>query len=136
MSQSPPAPCYKPENLFLVRVIPGPREPSVEEIEHFMEPMMEMLGKSWREGTRFDCTESSKGGRTECSMLAVIVTDMVASRKITGIASHSSKDFCCSFCGIGKENITNFNRVTWPTRTREMQKEAAMKWRDAGTQSE
>jgi hypothetical protein len=132
----PPSLRYKPENLFLCGVIPGPKEPSVEEVGHFIEPIVDMLDKSWRNGTKFDCTESSNCGRTERSMLVVIVTDLVASRKITGVASHSSKDFFCSLCGLAKPNINNLDRTTWPTRTREMQKKAAEEWRDATTKKE
>jgi hypothetical protein len=132
----PPSLRYKPENLFLVGVIPGPREPSVEEVEHFIAPLVEMLDRSWRHGTKFERTESSKHGRTERSMLAVIVTDMVAARKITGCASHSSKDFFCSHCSLGKCDINNLDRRTWPTRTREVLKKAAEEWRDATTASE
>ena len=127
---------YKPENLFLVGVIPGPREPSVEEVEHFIAPLVEMLNRSWRHGTKFERTESSKHGRTERSILAVIVTDMVAARKITGCASHSSKDFFCSLCSLGKCDINNLDRRTWPTRTIEALKKAAEEWRDATTTSE
>jgi hypothetical protein len=132
----PPNLRYKPENLFLVGVIPGPREPSVEEVAHFIEPVVEMLQKSWREGTKFACTESSVNGRTERSMAAVIVTDMVASRKITGVASHSSKEFFCAICGLGKGKINKLDPATWPMRTREEQKVAAEKWRDAPTKAE
>ena len=132
----PPSLRYKPENLFLVGVIPGPKEPSVEEVGHFIEPIVDMLDRSWRDGTKFDCTESSDCGRTERSMLVVIVTDLVAIRKITGVASHSSKDFFCSLCTLAKPKINNLDRTTWPTRTRAMQKKAAEEWRDATTKKE
>ena len=132
----PPSLRYKPENLFLVGVIPGPREPSIEEVGHFTEPIVDMLDKSWRVGTKFDCTESSDCGRTERSMLVVIVTDLVANRKITGVASHSSKLFFCSLCGLDKSEINNLDRMTWPTRTLAMQKKAAEEWRDATTRKE
>jgi hypothetical protein len=69
-------------------------------------------------------------------MLVVIVTDLVASRKITGVASHSSKDFFCSLCGLTKPEINNLDRTTWPARTRAMQKKAAEEWRDATTKKE
>ena len=111
----PPSLRYKSENLFLVGIIP--KEPSVEEVEHYMEHIVDMLNRSWRHGTKFDCTENSDCGRTERSMLAVIVTDLVAIRKVTGVASHSSKLFFCSFCGLAKANINNLDRMTWPTRT-------------------
>jgi len=132
----PPSLRYKPENLFLVGIIPGPREPSVEEVGHFIEPIVDMLDRSWRDGTKFNCTESSDCGRAERSMLVVIVTDLVASRKITGVASHSSKNFFCSLCSLAKPKINNFDRTTWPTKTRAMQKKAAEEWRDAITKKE
>ena len=69
-------------------------------------------------------------------MLAVIVTDLVASRKITGVASHSSKDFFCSICGLPKPKINNLDQMTWTTRTQAMQKKAAEEWRDAPTKKE
>ena len=119
----PPSLCYKLENLFLVGIIPGPKEPSVEEVGHFIEPIMDMLDRSWRDGTKFNCTESSDCGRTECSMLMVIVTDLVASRKITGVASHSLN--FCSLCGLTKPDINNLDWTTWLTRTWVMQKKSA-----------
>ena len=119
-----PSLCYKLENLFLVGIIPGLKEPSVEEVGHFIEPIVDMLNRSWRDSTKFDCTESSDCGRTERSMLMVIVMDLVASQKITGVASHSLKDFFCSLCGLAKPNINNLDRTTWPTRTQAIQKKA------------
>lgn len=64
----PPSLCYKPENSFLV-VIPGPKEPSVEGVAHFVDPVVNMLDRSWREGTKFERTESCNHGRAEQSML-------------------------------------------------------------------
>ena len=132
----PPSLCYKLENLFLVGIIPGPKELSVEEVGHFIEPIMDMLDRSWRDGTKFDCTESSDCRRTERSMLMVIVMNLIASREYTGVASHSLKDFFCSLCGLAKPNINNLDQMTWPTRTWAMQKKAAQKWRDATTKKE
>jgi Transposase family tnp2 len=74
----PPSLCYKSENLFLAGIIPGPKEPSVE-VGHFIEPIVDMLDRSWRDSTKFDCTKSSDCGRTQCSMLVVIVMDLIAS---------------------------------------------------------
>src|ERR1700742_2537707 len=127
----PPSLRYKSENLFVVGVVPGPHEPSVEEFEHFLNPVVEFLEKSWMQGTHYTRTECAPSGRTERLMLAVIVTDLVASRKATGTASHSSNDFFCSLCTLPKEQITNFDVASWPRRTHEEQKKAAEDWRDA-----
>lgn len=132
----PPSLHYKPETLFLVGVIPGPREPSVDKVEHFIAPLIKVLDQSWSHRTKFECTESSEHGRTECLMLAMIISDMVAVWKITGCASHSSKDFFCSLCALGKGDINNLDWGAWPTRTREALKKAAEEWRDATMTSE
>ena len=126
----PPSLRYKAENLFLAAVMP--KEPSVEEVGNYMEPLVEMLDKSWKNGTKFT-TESSEHGRTERSMLAVIVADLPASRKINGFAGHSAKEFMCPFCGLGRTDINNLNRATWPRKSRDMLKKAAENWRDAET---
>jgi hypothetical protein len=68
-------------------------------------------------------------------MLAVVVTDLPAGRKIHGVASHSAKKFLCLFCGLERVDINNLNRATWPKRNREMLKKAAEDWRDAETES-
>ena len=130
----PPSLRYKAENLFLAAVMP--KEPSVEEVGNYMEPLVEMLDKSWKNGTKFAQTESSELGRTECSMLAVIVADLPASRKINGVAGHSAKEFMCQFCGLGRAEINNLNRATWPKRSRDILKKVAEDWRDAETASE
>jgi hypothetical protein len=131
----PPSLRYKPENSFLV-VIPGPKEPSVEGVAHFVDPVVNMLDRSWREGTKFERTESCNHGRAERSMLTVIISDMVACRRITGAASHASKEFFCSLCKLKKPEINNLDQTTWPARTREEIKVAAQEWRDAQTRAE
>ena len=130
----PPSLRYKAENLFLAAVMP--KEPSVAEVGNYMEPLVEMLDKSWKNGTKFIQTESSEQGRTERSMLAVVVTDLPAGRKINGVASHSAKNFLCLFCSLGRADINNLDRATWPKRSQEVLKKAAEDWRDAETKSE
>ena len=94
-----------------------PKEPSVEEVGNYMEPLVETLDKSWKNGTEFVQTESSEHGRTEHSMLTVIVADLPAGRKINGVAGHSAKEFMCLFCGLGRADINNLNQATWPIRS-------------------
>jgi Transposase family tnp2 len=37
----------KTENLCLVSLIPGPHKPSMEEIDHFLQPLIETMKQSW-----------------------------------------------------------------------------------------
>ncbi|KAG6326380.1 hypothetical protein ID866_12709 [Astraeus odoratus] len=32
--------CYKPENMHLVGIIPGPEEPSGDQLNHFLDPLI------------------------------------------------------------------------------------------------
>ena len=95
----PPSLWYKAEKLFLAAVMP--KEPSVEEVGNYMEPLVEMLDKSWKNSTKFAQTKSSEHGRTEHLMLAMVVADLPASHKINSAARHSAKKFMCMFCGLG-----------------------------------
>ena len=95
----PPSLQYKAENLFLAVVMP--KEPLVEEVGNYMESLVEMVDKSWKNSTKFAQTKSSEHGSTEHLMLAVVVADLPASRKINSAAGHSAKKFMCMFCGLG-----------------------------------
>ena len=37
---------YKPENLYLVDIIPGPKQPSVENLNHYIHPLMQDIALS------------------------------------------------------------------------------------------
>jgi len=38
---------YKPENMYLAGIIPGPTEPSGDQLNHFLEPLIDELIDSW-----------------------------------------------------------------------------------------
>ena len=124
----PPSLWYKAENLFLAAVMP--KEPLVEEVRNYMEPLVEMLDKLWKNSMKFAQTKSSECGRTEGSMLAMVVADLPASCKIDGAAGHSAKKFMCMFCGLEWGNL---DWATWPTRAWDILKKVAEDWKDAET---
>ncbi|KAF9224267.1 hypothetical protein BS17DRAFT_704264 [Gyrodon lividus] len=49
----PPSLQYRAENLYLVGIIPGPREPSLEEINHSLHPLVNFFLPAWKDGTWF-----------------------------------------------------------------------------------
>ncbi|KIJ05743.1 hypothetical protein PAXINDRAFT_93040, partial [Paxillus involutus ATCC 200175] len=59
----PPSLRYKAENLYLVGVIPGPREPSLDEINHFLQPVVDFFLPAWKDGTWFTKTSLHPEGR-------------------------------------------------------------------------
>ena len=46
----PPDIRYKPENMYLAGIIPGPLEPSGDQLNHFLEPLIEDMVESWERG--------------------------------------------------------------------------------------
>jgi len=49
----PPSLRYKAENIYLAGIIPGPREPALDEINHFLRPVVDFFLPSWTDGTWF-----------------------------------------------------------------------------------
>ena len=59
----PPSLRYKPENVYLVGIIPGQKEPSLEEINHFLRPLVDIFMAAWKVGTWFSKTTAHTMGR-------------------------------------------------------------------------
>ncbi|KAE9399957.1 hypothetical protein BT96DRAFT_752457, partial [Gymnopus androsaceus JB14] len=53
---------YLPEYLFLAAIIPGPHEPSVEEIDYFVQPVVKQFVQAWQPGFRVSRTALSESG--------------------------------------------------------------------------
>lgn len=131
----PPSLRYKPENMCLIGVIPGPQEPSKEEINHFLRPLVDVLLESYRDGIFVTRTVRFPRGRMTKSALALLVSDLPASRKVSGHASHSAGSFC-AYCDLDLAGIGNINWETWRSRSYEDILRAAVAWRDVRTQKE
>ena len=43
---------YKPENMFLAGVIPGPKEPPLTALNHYLKPLVDDLIDFWETGVR------------------------------------------------------------------------------------
>jgi hypothetical protein len=120
----PPDMRNKPENLCLVGIIPGPREPSGDEIDHFIRPLVEVMKESWREGSIYR-THEYPHGRLVRSAIALSVNDLPMARKIMGIANY-----------IDKNTAKEKDFDAWRVRTLERVQEDAQKWRNAASVKE
>jgi hypothetical protein len=80
----PPSLQYKPENMYLVGIIPGPRELALDEINHCLQPVVNFCVSSWKEGTNFMRTLLHAEGRLLRSVIAVAINDLPATHKLTG----------------------------------------------------
>lgn len=126
----PPSLRYRAENMHLVGVIPGPKEPSLDEINHYLSPLVDDLLTSYTEGTWYTRTPRFPRGRRSRSAVVPLVCDLPGARKVSGTASYSSHNFC-SLCDLKKVDINNLDMSTWKRRLYEDHLKAAKEWRDA-----
>ena len=115
---------HKIENLCLVGIIPGPREPSGEEIDHFLRPLVEVMKESWADGAIYR-THEYPLGRFVRSAIALSVNDLPMARKIMGISNHVDRNAA---------KAEHFD--SWNTRTFQKVQEDAQKWWSAASAKE
>lgn len=113
----PPSLRYKPENIFLAGIVPGPREPPLTTLNHYLTPLIDDLVQFWEPGVRFTRTYNYPEGRTIRCALIALVSDLPASRKTAGFAAHSHEHFCsiCHCTKSGDQNSTDYH--SWKRRT-------------------
>ncbi|KAL1925866.1 hypothetical protein VTP01DRAFT_7277 [Rhizomucor pusillus] len=78
---------YKPENVILVGIMPGPKEPSRQQINHYLRPLVDELEKLY---TGVTTTVNGRSNTRIRVALLMVACDISAARKIsafTGIGS-------------------------------------------------
>ncbi|XP_070549686.1 uncharacterized protein [Ptychodera flava] len=85
---------YKKENVILVGLLPGPREPSLN-VNSFLNPLVEEMQLLWDEGLLCSVIESGKSlvSRFHAAIISV-VSDVPATRKLCGFVGHMAKRGC------------------------------------------
>ncbi|RDX40505.1 hypothetical protein OH76DRAFT_1322602, partial [Lentinus brumalis] len=100
---------YRMENIYLVALIPGPHEPQLDRINHFLRPLIDEMLLFWHRGMMFTIDEIVTIVR---AAIIPLVCDLPALRKAAGFAGHMANCFC-SFCELRKDKINNLDRSTW-----------------------
>ncbi|TFK78213.1 hypothetical protein K466DRAFT_507641, partial [Polyporus arcularius HHB13444] len=94
---------YLQRNVHLITVIPGPTEPSLEQLNHILEPIVVEM-KTLYAGV----SVTVKGLRLPQELHAGLechTSDVPASSKLKGTASHSHKTHLCGCCYITQEEL-------------------------------
>ena len=129
----PPAIRYKAENMYLVGIIPGPKEPSLHQINHLLSPLVDDLLDLWHDGIFITQTPHHRRGRRVRCALGPLVCDLPAARQMGGMASHLSRHFC-SCCLLKLDDIENLDFENWPRRSQKDHRFVAQQWREASTE--
>ncbi|KAJ3554676.1 hypothetical protein NM688_g2988 [Phlebia brevispora] len=132
----PPQLRYRMENVFLAGIIPGPHELSLEQLNHFLAPLVDEMLTLWHRGVYLSRTAVCITGRLIKAAIIPLMCDLPALRKVAGFAAFSSKQHFCSFCRLPKTEINNLDRPTWHQRSWAEHLDIATQWRDASTSKE
>jgi len=131
----PPALHFKMENVFLLGIVPGPREPSTHEVNHLLRPLVDDLLLLWNLGIYLSQTARYPFGRLVRGALLPVICDLPAARRVAGLGGHASGHFC-SECLLKLEDINNLESDTWQKRDYQSHMQHAQRWKDAETETE
>ena len=115
----PPTERNKPENIIVVGVIPGPREPKLT-INSYLSPLVVELKQAWDQGF----SVYNDKGTNICVKLALscVACDIPASRKVCGFLSHHAHlgcNKCLKQFSTNRErtDYSGYDRENWVLRT-------------------
>jgi hypothetical protein len=125
---------YKPENMFLAGIIPGPREPEKAAISYFLRQVIDECVVAWERGIHISKTASQPlDGRDVEAAIVISVNDLPAARKVSGTAGHNSAWYCTVCSCFGRETLYNTDFDSWKRRDVAEMRRSAEAWRDAET---
>ena len=131
----PPSTRYKIENVYLAGVIPGPREPSLTQVNHLICPLIEELVQFWNPGVWYSRTPLYRSGRLARVALVPLICDLKAARQVMGHGSHSAKKFC-SICTQPWDDRNKLDEALRVPLAWEEYRLRASRWRRAKSQAE
>ncbi|EIN13261.1 hypothetical protein PUNSTDRAFT_58255, partial [Punctularia strigosozonata HHB-11173 SS5] len=139
---------YKPQNMYLAGIIPGPKEPPLTATNHYLRPLIDDMVKAWHPGIYVSRMALRPHSRLMHSVIANGVCDLPAACKTSSLAPSISKIFCslcdCWHVTDDKGNIIKdwcrlLNRMdyeAWNMRDGSEMCSFAERWRDASSTRE
>jgi hypothetical protein len=124
---------YRPENLYLAGIIPGPHEPSVDELNQYLAPLVNDAEISWHRGVRYQRTALSDTPRIVRYAIVCQVCDLKGARRLAAFSQPKSHHFCSVCTCHGLTNVGRCDHENWVKKDVSELRHWAEKWRDATT---
>ncbi|KIO01078.1 hypothetical protein M404DRAFT_117339, partial [Pisolithus tinctorius Marx 270] len=121
----------KPENMYLAGIIPGPKQPSLENLNHYVRPLILDLAASWERGVWYSRTANHPNGRLMRCAIALAVCDLPAAHHLAALAGVGSHFFCGACSCYHKNNYGRVDFENWVPRDPCELRTFAEQWRDA-----
>ncbi|TDL19964.1 hypothetical protein BD410DRAFT_815795 [Rickenella mellea] len=124
---------YLPENMYLVGIVPGPSKPHLNDLNHYLRPLMDDMSQAWSDGIYLSQTHNHPNGRHTRSAIIIVVNDLPSARDTAALAPHNSHIYC-SICECKQlQTRGNTNYHDWRVRDHKEMRRHAEAWRDATT---
>ncbi|OAD68293.1 hypothetical protein PHYBLDRAFT_102318, partial [Phycomyces blakesleeanus NRRL 1555(-)] len=131
----------KLENIILVGVMPGPKEAKIDQMNNFLEPLVDELVELY--GSITVKTAAFPNGTIVRATLMYVACNITAARKTAGFTGHASTNAChkCEhhfsvIAGSSKIDYSGFDNESWVPRTKEMNAIYADMWACAESNAE
>ncbi|MBW0515078.1 hypothetical protein O181_054793 [Austropuccinia psidii MF-1] len=89
----PPSERLKPDNVYVVGIIPGQKEPTALQLNYLLMQLVKELKELWK-GYHFSPTSTGPSGSFICVAILMAIEDVVSMQKPTEFISHSGNHFC------------------------------------------
>ncbi|KAG9097424.1 hypothetical protein FS749_006337 [Ceratobasidium sp. UAMH 11750] len=128
----PPDVRYDMKNIYVTAMLPGPKEPTLDNINKFLCPIVDNLHEHYDPGIYVSRTHKYLQGCKIWSVAPVTSMDIGACHAWAGIGSHVHKCFC-SFCTATLAQIDDFNISHFSERRTEEHATHANSWNMASS---
>ena len=99
---------FKPSNILTMALIPGPNEPSLHHLNHYLSPIIDQLIELWN-GVELSATYESSTGKNIRAAVICCSCDIPAARKICGfISARVACHRCLKRAQVDDRNQPNF----------------------------
>ncbi|KAL5485641.1 hypothetical protein ACEPAI_6682 [Sanghuangporus weigelae] len=126
---------YKPNNLLVVALSPGPKESSCDELQHLLEAVVDDKIRLYEEGIEVKTPLHPNGRKVHVYCIAD-GCDHPAMCRVVGKADHSHLKFFCTRCKIPRQDLNSMDGITglmktYEPRTGDEHRRLAKRYRDA-----
>jgi hypothetical protein len=124
---------YKPENMYIAGVVPGPTEPHTTELNHYVRPIIDDFLVSWERGVHYSRTANYPTGRDTRSAIAMGLGDLPGARQLSAQASHSSHNYCTRCKCFHQDTLcrVDIHHPDWTPKDPRTQRQRAENWKNA-----
>jgi hypothetical protein len=128
---------YKPEHMYIAGIF-GPKEPPLEQLNHYLRPLIDDMVIGWEKGVRFSRTALNSSGRVARTAVAISCNDLVAARKVSQLGAVTSHHYCtvCQCHHRSTLGRVDFTHDDWNPPDNDELRKLTEAWRDASSNDE